>query len=707
MAHGQASPRAGGWYALTILISAFLIFQVQPLISKFILPWFGGTPGVWTTCLLFFQVVLFAGYAYAHASIHWLTPRKQALLHGALLFVALLLLPVCPAASWKPTGDEAPALRILGLLAATVGLPYFLLSATGPLLQAWFSLRQPGVSPYRLYALSNIGSVLGLVTYPFLFEPWLTTAAQAGWWSVGFGMFVVACVVCAFDLVRSSTQPDASICLAARCSAIIDERVEARIAEKPAFEPPTLTTRTLWFGLSACASVMLLATTNQVCLDVAVIPFLWVLPLTLYLASFILCFDRAWWYPRRTYAAALVGVVVCLTVLMQDAGDVPIVTQLVTHFTALFFCCMVCHGELVRLRPPPQHLTSFYLASSAGGAAGGLLVGVLAPLAFQQYLELHIGLVGCCVIVAAVLLGDREWREAGGQPRWIWACVLLAVMGGLRTIGAAAATSGPGERAISRNFYGVLRVIETDADDNSRAMHRMVHGRIVHGMQFLANEKRSIPTAYYGERSGVGLLLSQASMSPRKVGMVGLGVGTLAAYGRAGDAFRFYEINPDVIHLAQQHFTYLRDSAATVDLIVGDARLSLEQEAPQQFDLLVLDAFSSDAIPAHLLTEEAFAVYLKHLRPDGVLAFHITNRHFDLEPVVRGAAERYGLQAAKIHADTVAERAQARCDWMLLAGDSSRFDHPEFRTAIDATSCSPRPPLLWTDRFNNVVGILK
>ncbi len=695
-----------GPYALTILMSAFLIFQVQPLISKYILPWFGGTPGVWTTCMLFFQVVLFAGYAYAHASIRWLTPRWQAIVHTALLLLALSALPITPDASWKPTGGELPTGRILGLLAATVGLPYFLLSATGPLLQGWFSQGRPGNAVYRLYALSNIGSVMGLVTYPFLFEPWMATGSQAAVWSGAFVAFTVCCGLCALDMVRQHREGEAP----AEPSSLpggLQRSGSAGASPSQEEEPaPKWSTRMAWFGLSACASVMLLATTNQVCLDVAVIPFLWVLPLTLYLASFILCFDRAWWYPRRTYAIALVGTLVCLAQLMRAASDVPILTQITVHFASLFFCCMVCHGELVRLKPSPQFLTSFYLASSAGGAAGGILVGVIAPLVFHQYLELHAAVIACCLIAAWLFLNDPEWLQAGGKPRWIWGCVLLAVFGGLQTFGAAQGTGGPGELAITRNFYGVLRIVATDADKPTVAMNRMVHGRIVHGMQFTALEKRTIPTAYYGEHSGVGLLLNHPQLTgPRKVGMVGLGVGTLAAYGRDGDVFRFYEINPDVIRLAEEHFSYMKDSAATIEMVVGDARLSLEREADQQFDVLVLDAFSSDSIPAHLLTEEAFAIYLRHLKPNGALAFHITNRHFDLQPVIAGAAERYGLHAVKIHSDNRPERAQARCDWMLLSRDPDVFTTPDIATAVTPTDALQ--PQLWTDRFNNVVSILK
>jgi len=678
-------------YAVTILTSAFLIFQVQPLISKSILPWFGGTPGVWTTCMLFFQVVLFAGYAYAHASIRWLPPRWQAGVHVAWLVTACAMLPIHADDAWKPVGNEIPTWRILGLLTATVGLPYFLLSATGPLLQAWFGQTRPSASPYRLYALSNIGSVLGLVTYPFLFEPWLDSTAQSAWWSVGFGVFALVCGGCAIDLALRGRKADST---------------DRPVSETTA--PPTWNVFGLWFGLSAIASVMLLATTNQVCLDVAVIPFLWVLPLTLYLASFILCFDRAWWYPRQAYATAFAGAIVCLTLIMQAGGNAPLATQVIVHFTTLFLCCMVCHGELVRLRPAPQYLTTFYLASSAGGATGGLLVGVVAPLFFSNYLELPLALIAGCGIVLWVLLSDREALWIGKTPRFNWAYVFLAAWGGLRLIGIATATAGADELAATRNFYGVLRVIDVDVDDPSRAARRMVHGRIVHGQQFLAPDKVSQPTTYYGEKSGVGLALNALPANqPRRVGMVGLGVGTLATYGRPGDQFRFYEINPDVVRLAEEHFTFLRDSAAHVEHVLGDARLSLERETPQEFDLLVLDAFSSDSVPAHLLTVEAFEIYRKHLRPDGMLAFHISNRHFDLEPVIRGAAEHFGMQAWKVRSPAVVGYEAGFCEWMLVTQDASAWNSPDMNASLHSEPATSRASILWTDRFNHVVGVMK
>jgi hypothetical protein len=361
----QSSARGLTWiYAVTIFISAFLIFQVQPLISKYILPWFGGTPGVWSVCMLFFQVLLFAGYAYAHFTIRHLSPGRQVLLHLALIVLAVALLPIAPDGRWKPDGSEDPTWRILCLLAASVGLPYFILSSTGPLVQAWFSRAHPDASPYRLYSRSNIGSVLGLVTYPFVVEPFWTTEMQAGVRSLGFVLFGASCTSCAWSMRRS--------CAATKLDAAQNS------SDNAAAVPPSRGDRWLWFGLAACASIMLLATTNQVCLDVAVIPFLWVLPLSIYLLSFILCFGHERWYPRRHLAIGLAASIVCVLVLMFREKTTPIFAQIAVYFGTLFFSCMVCHGELVKLKPHPRYLTSFYLASAAGGAAGGILVGLVA-----------------------------------------------------------------------------------------------------------------------------------------------------------------------------------------------------------------------------------------------------------------------------------------------------------------------------------------
>lgn len=698
MASHKSTRGTSAVFSTTIFLSAFLIFQVQPLISKYILPWFGGTPGVWSACLLFFQTVLFAGYAYAHFSIQRLRPRTQVWVHWGLLGLAALCLPIVPDTAWKPNGSEEPTWRILCLLATSVGLPYFVLSSTGPLLQAWFSRAQPDVVPYRLYALSNIGSVLGLVTYPFVFEPVWATTTQAAGWSAGFLVFAIACGWCA----RCAGQCDPSE--VSLSTAPVTDRNEAVTVSAPA-----LWDRLLWFGLSSCASVMLLAMTNQVCLDVAVIPFLWVLPLSLYLLSFILVFDHERWYPRGTFTMALAVCVACVTIVTFQASQMAILPQLIVDFTTLFCCCMVCHGELVKLKPEPRHLTSFYLATAAGGAAGGLFVGLLAPVVFERLLELQLGLIGCC---ACVLLAQRRHREgtpATDKSLWLWTGLFISSVGLIRMLDTTSAAQS--EIAVSRNFYGVLRVLEEHAEDLSQHFRTMVHGRTEHGRQFVSPERRRQPTTYYGESSGVGVALRNLTRSRGiRCGIVGMGVGTLATYGQPGDSFRFYEIDPDVVRLAQTQFTFLKDCPAQVDVVLGDARLALERESPQQFDLLVLDAFSSDAIPVHLLTREALMIYSRHLRDDGVLAIHISNRFFDLRPIVIRLATEFGFQAAVVESRPNTEQSQFMAQWMLLSRNKEFWSRPELQAAQQAQPVlapTTKSIPLWTDQFSNLIGVLK
>jgi SAM-dependent methyltransferase len=674
----------GVLFAVTVLSSAFLIFQVQPLVSKYILPWFGGTPAVWSACLLFFQVTLFCGYAYAHFLTEHCSPRRQVLVHGIVLGLALLLLPIAPDAAWKPTGHEAPLPRILGLLAVCVGLPYFALSATGPLLQRWYSLALPGRSPYRLYALSNVGSLAGLLSYPFLVEPTWDAATQAAGWSWAFGAYAVLAVICGLTLPRHDARRPTEVSSDTSTPAFVD--------------------RAVWFGLAAMASILLLATTNQVCTDVAVMPFLWVLPLTLYLVSFILCFDGDGWYPRRTYLVAGAAGVACVCVMMFHWETASLTAQVVVYFAALFFGCMVCHGELARLRPAPRHLTGYYLAMSAGGACGGILTALVAPLAFSRYLELHIGLFGAVAIVLVVLARDRAWTAGWRRPAMVWSVMLVGVVFLARTLRAHAGEVIAGEIDVSRNFYGVLKVARIDQDEPARASTVLVHGHILHGRQFTGPGRARIPTAYYGEQTAAGLLLAGHSTSQRRlrVGVVGLGVGTLAVYGRPGDVYRCYEINPDVIRVAERHFTYLRDSAAKIEIVTGDARLSLEREPEQNFDVLILDAFSSDAIPTHLLTREAFAIYARHLAPGGCVAAHISNRHFDLKPVLAGIATERGWNVAAHLSHDVPERGQTAAEWILTGPDRGLL-----HVCPDLKDCSAGRRVLWTDQSSHVLGILK
>eukprot|EP00913_Durusdinium_trenchii_P028435 g26663.t1 len=563
--------------------------------------------------------------------------------------------------------------------------------AVAPAPKGWYGRATQGASPYRLYALSNIGSLLALVSYPFVFEPALSTTDQARFWTWGFAVFAVFCAISGVLMCRVA-QPG---------SALVDEPREV----PNEFSTPTWGRRFLWFGLSMVASVMLLATTNQVCMDVAAVPFLWVLPLTLYLMSFILCFDSDRWYSRRTFSLALAVSIAGVCVVMLKGAGGSIVAQVLVYMAGLFFSAMVCHGELVRLKPGLKFLTEFYLVIAGGGAAGGVFVGIIAPLVFPAYLELHVALFGCCVLILLVFFGDKNWVLHAGRPRWAWGVILLGVFGLTAALRVQAGATLNDAVDISRNFYGVLKVREVDIDDP--AMHRveLYHGRIKHGQQFTSPEKRRTPTTYYGRQSGVGLILGHPRDTRAwRVGVVGLGVGTLAVYARPGDHFRFYEINPDVTRLAKSHFSYLKDCQGKFDVETGDARLLLEREQKQQFDVLVLDAFSGDAIPAHLLTAEAMNVYLRHLNKDGVLAIHISNLHFDLRPVVAASADKFGLHTVAVKSQGNRSEGTETSMWMLLSRNASTLDRKELNE--NSTPLGERR-ILWTDNKSNLFEILR
>jgi SAM-dependent methyltransferase len=687
-------------YALTIVVSAFLLFQVQPVIAKIILPWFGGSAAVWTVCMLFFQMALLLGYLYAHALVRYLKPRTQMLVHAALLLVSALALPIYPNASWKPLNGDEPTLRILGLLAMTVGLPYFLLSTTGPLLQAWYARRFRGAMPYRLYALSNAGSMVALLSYPVLFEPVFTTHQQAWMWSAAYGVFVVLCGGLAL-LAGPGGAPAAG---AGRGHGPGEESA----AEDTEAVPPSAKKYLMWLMLPAVASLLLLAITNHLSQNVAAIPFLWVLPLSIYLLTFILCFEGSGWYRRNPYlqllAVALGAMAYALSV--DTTGSVPIRVMVPLFTMGLFTCCMVCHGELARLKPDPRYLTHFYVMIAAGGALGGLLVGLVAPRLFNALYEMPLGLVACAVLVVWVLRQDAElkWFQRWRQPAPIVAAVLtvaLAVFVGLQIRDTVR-----GSREMVRNFYGALRVRDSGPATQLDATRTLTNGTINHGEQFLNPARRDQPTTYYGPDTGVGLAIREKGKAGAiRVGVIGLGTGTLAAYGRLGDYYRFYEINPLVLRLAHTEFTFLGDCKAKADIAMGDARLSLERESPENFDVLVVDAFSSDSIPVHLLTLEAMLLYFRHLRPDGVLAVHISNRYLDLEPVLAGETRATGKLARVVDTEDDDTQDVFGATWVLITSPASGFHGEELTnsTAIE----SKRTVRLWTDDYSNLFRILK
>ncbi len=682
-------------FALTIFIGAFLLLQVQPLIGKFILPWFGGGTAVWTTCQVFFQVLLLGGYAYAHWSASRLRARNQAVLHLLLLAAALLLLPAIPGNGWKPADADHPTGRILLLLGATVGLPYFVLSATGPLVQHWFRLsRTPGL-PYRLYALSNAGSLLALVTYPFLIEPVFTRRTQALMWSWGLALYAASMLLCVWRIWRVTPGLEFPSAVPSSNDAAVEKITGLR--------------KFLWLALPACASILLLAITNKICLDVAVIPFLWVLPLGLYLFSFVLCFNGPWWYWRKFYGVMLIPALLLLYNELFEPGSASVAVKITVFSWALFNLCMVCHGELYRLRPHPRRLTGFYLMVAAGGAAGGLLVALVAPHIFADYWELHWGLA---LFAAAIVLVCR--REQGrvkieGRQFPVWPAVAGGAMILIVLLLYHFKDASRLRMATARNFYGVLRLQVGNQATMGTAVRSLSCGTTLHGFQPLDPGLEFKPTAYYHEQSGVGLVLQDF---PRpgglRVGVVGLGIGTVAAYGRSGDVFRFYEINPDVRRFANDYFSYLSNSPAQIEIVMGDARLSMERETPQNFDVLILDAFSSDAIPVHLLTKEAFDVYLRHLKPGGVIAAHISGRHVNLVPVLDNLGAAFHLETADMHWNSPFRAWWTLpTHWYLMSRNHDFMLLPDIRNAITDETRGPRTVKLWTDDYSSLFPVLK
>lgn len=695
-------------FASSVFLGAFLVFQIQPLIGKYVLPWYGGTAAVWTTCLLVFQALLFAGYAYAHL-LSRLAPRPQCVVHVALLGLAAAI-PVLPAEAWKPAGGESPLLRIVAMLLATVGLPYFALSAGGPLLQSWFWRVEPGRSPYPLYALSNAGSLLALLSYPVVVEPYLSGRRQAALWRWGFAAFVVLAAAGAWLTWRGAPRPPRS----------------APPPDAETAPPPSWGRMLEWTGWSACSVILFMSVTNQLTLNVASVPFLWVVPLSLYLLAFIVAFSGERAYPRPVFGALLVAAVAAIVAVLElDLGyagsggfALPILPKIAVYCVALFVLCMVCHGELYRSRPAPRHLTRFYLAIAFGGMLGGILVGAVAPLLFLLYQELQLGLLLCCALYLAGRLRDPTSPLCLDRRRWAAAVAALGLVA--LALATARQTWLQLEGAVStrRNFFGLLRVQEVAPDDPARHAFRLFDGAIVHGYQFQRADLRHEPTTYYARLTGVGRVLQlRQRAGPLRVGVVGLGAGTLAAYGRRGDSFRFYEINPAVVEVARDGFTYLADSPAETDVVLGDARLSLEREPPQRFDFLVLDAFSSDAIPVHLLTLEAFEIYERHLAPGAVIAVNVSNLHLELSTILYRIAEQRHMHALEIRNHHLPQHLTMAAEWMVLSRDTEFMNEllavlePPYREG--ELQLGNRPPerhaavRAWTDESSSLLQILK
>jgi hypothetical protein len=735
-------------YAVTIFLSAFLLFQVQPLIAKIILPWFGGSAAVWAAALLFFQISLLAGYAYAHALTRFAKAQGQMIVHGALLLASCALLPILPDPSWKPTAIGDPTLRILGLLAATIGLPYFLLSSTSPLLQAWYVRKTGSTVPYRLFALSNFGSMLALLSFPFIVEPLLPSRQQAYIWSGTYVAFAALCLFAAF-VSRSGVKP------------AVETDTAAAVSDAPR---PAASQLLLWVSLAACASTLLVSVTNHLSQNVAPIPLLWVAPLAIYLATFILAFESDKIYQRWIFLPWVAPALGWMAyAIFANEGNLHIKWAIPIFAVGLFVCCMLCHGELARRRPAPQYLTLFYLMVSLGGAIGGVFVALIAPRLFKTFLELPIGLTACGILAVIVLwdletprltvwnvrlglmaltagagyLSYTQYRSLEGYARYLPMVLVAFGLYALMTYWKSELPAGPwlvrfslaiavgllagylarmefqdrkGYHLMVRNFYGALRVRDDDSGEEN-ATRNLLHGTINHGSQRLAEDHRYDVLSYYSPNSGIGRTMGALqSKGPVRYGVVGLGAGVMSGYARAGDFVRIYEINPLVPIIAQTEFSFFprAKSLADANILMGDARLTMEAQVASNeaanYDVLVVDAFSSDAIPVHLLTREAMKLYYQLLKPNGVLAVHISNRYLDLAPVCARGAEFVGRKGTVV-TDEGGDFANSTT-WVLITSDESIFQDAAFTGASMYPATAGDKFRGWTDDYSNIVGII-
>ncbi len=659
--------------ALTIFLGAFLLFFVQPMIARQLLPIFGGAASVWMACLLFFQTSLLLGYCYAHLLRIYCSPKRQIQIHCSLIAISLVWTWFSWNAPRPSLGLDVPLVRLMFQLGSTVGFPFVLLAGTSPLVQHWYGLESR--QPYRLYALSNLGSLLALLVYPFLIEPnWGNTEQFHGWFA-GLGLYLGICLL----ILKQNF-------------AFSEHQAAAKVFQASSRE------RIYWTALSACGAIILVSSTSVLTREVGPVPLLWIVPLAVYLLTFILCFDKPEWYQRRIFFPLFVGSLVALRILYSS--DLPFFAEMAIHSLVVFSTCMVCHGEMVRLRPDSDRLTEFYLFLSLGGVVGSVFVNVIAPSVFSDYYEYQIGIVLCLLLGSQVAIASLTRFV---KPLRMLSLALAAVLGGL-FLKAEEHEDHVKKLAAHRGFYGLLEVFEVDPDTPG-IHHKLYSEDIEHGSQLVREEYRQIPNTYYSHQSGVGKALLNHQKPNRQVGLIGLGAGTLAAYGNPGDSFRFYEINPDSLKIANEYFTYLRDSKAEVRVMLGDARLSLEEElaSGQRFDVLVIDAFSGDAIPSHLITAEAWDLYWRLLNDDGILAVHLSNEYLDLIPVVQHHNQRINRrELVQVVNDDDDPWDINAANWLLETANRRFLGEIGEQARVPQTG---KFPVEWTDEKSSVLGL--
>ena len=665
-------------YALAIFLGSTLLFLLEPIAAKRLVPLLGGSAAVWTACLVFFQSALLLGYYVAHLLVTRTTLRTQVTAYIGLLALSVVQL-VRVVDPTLVANVERPIVSVLWLLSGLIGLPFVTLSATSPLLQAWFARTTPRgrADAYGLFAISNVGSIVALLAYPWLIEPHLTLRAQTILVAIVLTMLAILAGVIGAS-VRNA-----------------EDDGQATATDESAVVP--LTTRVLWVALAACASLLLAATTTHISQNVAAVPPVWIVPLVAYLLSFVVAFATRTWPPRwLVIGLAIVGLLGSGVLLARGVLDIPILPATAAFCVALFFLCLFLHTELYHRRPAPRHLTSFYLHVAAGGALGAVLVGIVAPLVSPGNYDVAIGL-----LLTAVLGLVVAW-PGGRVMRGVWSALLAA---GIALV-ATQVSSDRGALVRVRNFYGTVRV--THVHEPQKAdVRSLYHGVIVHGRQVFRVDLRRVPNTYYARTSGLGLALDQCCGNrPRRIGVIGLGTGTVAVYGTAADTIRFYEINRAVENIALSYFTYLGDSPAFMQIVRGDARVSLAGEPPQRYDVLIVDAFSGDAIPAHLITVQALEVYRRHLAPGGIVAFHVSNRFLALAPVVEQLARNAGMQAVRVSTPADLARQVFQSEWVLVTANAEFLANPAVvraRQPIDV----PSGLRLWTDDYSSLFPIIQ
>jgi hypothetical protein len=674
-------------YGTAAFLSAFLLFLIEPLAAKQLLPILGGSSAVWLTCLVFFQTALLLGYLYAHWLTSSVSSAEQRRRHVYVIVLALVALSLTLILGSVPGSAAHPILTIFWTLSRTIGLPFLLLASTSPLLQLWLSHHEvdeqgkPAPVWFRLFALSNTGSLLALIAYPTLIEPHLALRNQRVLWSAGFILF--------------------SLVLFATTKRTNDAAIAPRQGEEAS--PAPRTDRWLWFLLPMAAAMQLSAVTAHLTSNIAAIPLLWILPLAVYLLTFILAFDRPGFYRRGIIVRVLVVMLASLGYSLSKTDfSMPIALTIAFFLLECFVACLFCHGETYRLRPSrSSEATLFYLLIAAGGAVGTFLVAIAFPLIFSSNYDLALAFFATAVLAVAA-----TWRD-GWPQRLLWstATVLLFVL-------TLALHRSYAQQSLVqlRNFYGTLRVTQTDAPIVHVPMRTLLHGSIQHGTQIFDPGFSHIPTTYYATDSGIGLALrfccNNPNPRPRNIGVIGLGAGTVAAYGQPHDRIRFYEINPKVEPIARNLFTYIRDSFAEITVIPGDARTSLAAEPPQRFDVLAIDAFSGDAIPLHLLTTQALQLYLSHLAPNGILAFHVSNQYLDLPPQVALLGNSAHLEVRNVITGSFDARGEFRAEWVLMTYDPTFFAQPEVASFADRVYIKPNLRV-WTDDYSSLLPLLQ